>query len=69
MHALIRATMIHYINNKPHKNIQMSKPKQRALQHYRRTQRIKALKTFAIDITIMLAIVAALAAAYLYATA
>ena len=35
--------MIHYINGKPHKNVQMNKPKRRAVENYRHTQRLDAL--------------------------
>jgi type III secretory pathway component EscU len=46
--------MIHYINNKPHKNINMtSKPTRHALAAYRHTQRVNKAKEVAGTLAIM----------------
>ena len=61
--------MIHYINGKPHKNVQMNKPKRRAVENYRHGQRRAEARDIAIRICIVLAVGLTLTAVYLIRTA
>ena len=55
--------MIHYINNKPHKNINMtSKATRHALAHYRHTQAVKKIKDVAINLAVIALLITLLAA-------
>ena len=61
--------MIHYINNKPHKNIQLNKAKRHAVAHYRHTQAVNTLKDTLTRIAIITAFAAVISVAFIVGTA
>lgn len=60
-----KINMIHYINGKPHKDIQMNKAKLHALPAYRANQMKRELKDVATRFVIVLTVGAILTAVYL----
>ena len=57
--------MIHYINNKPHKNIKLNKAKRHAVAHYRHKQAVQKIKSF-VGILALMTLFATLLTATVY---